>query len=359
MKFNRRNELLAAEAAEWVIALADANHQTRETFVDWLRASPEHVREFLAVSAIWGELPDVAGQPSVEELVRCAAKQSKVIDLPDARRSPARAIRPRPSSARAWLGRAALVALALLGVVLLVWNIPLPSAPELHTTATGEQSSIPLTDGSMVSLNTRSSLQVAFSKEYRDVELAQGEAFFDVVEDAARPFRVVTGQAVIQAVGTQFNVRANSSEVTVAVAEGAVEVSSKTGTYESPLDTGGGMEAMGSPVAVRIAAGQQARLRSGSAGAEVIDGAIEEAIAWRQRRLIFSEQPLGRIIEEFNRYYEPPAVIEDAQLKLLTITGVFRSDDRASFLQYLTQMGLADVVELEDGTIILEDTTNE
>ena len=359
MNHEKRNELLAAEAADWVISLADANHQTRAAFAQWLRASPENIREFLAVSSIWGMLPDVAEQPSVEELVDFAAKQSKVVALRGADRSERRPIKTRRDPELRWLGRVAAITLAVLSAAFLVWNFPSAPVPELHATVTGEQSAIPLSDGSMVSLNTRSSLQVAFSNDYRDVELTQGEAFFDVAYQATRPFRVITEQAIILAVGTQFNVRADTNEVTVTVAEGAVDVSSRLGASETRADSGRGLDGSNLPGAVRIKVGQQALVRSGYQGADVRDGSIEKATAWRQHRLIFEDQPLEQIIREFNRYNEPAAVIRDEQLKSIKISGVFRSNDRASFLQYLAEMELADFVELKDGTVVLTDTRNQ
>ena len=367
-KSSRRGDIIAQEAADWLIALADADEQTRKAFAAWLRLSPEHVKEFLCVSAIWGMLPELSSQPLIEELVGAAATEPNVVALPDrdqseARREPRREARRKPrrerrstpgrSSSRArWMGRAAglLVAVAV-GAILLI--SPPAEDPDLYATVTGEQSSIPLPDGSLVTLNTRSMMRVAYSDEYRDVHLGDGEALFDVARDTGRPFRVITEQAVIEAVGTQFSVRNGIDEVTVTVVEGLVEVSRKAGGANAEMLVDGEPYAERSSQPVRLEVGQQAQVKSGVAKPVVVDVSVEKAIAWRQHRLVFEALPLKHVIEEFNRYNDPPAAIEDKELDSLPISGVFRSIDRDSFLQFLSQMQLAESSTRADGTIVL------
>ena len=367
-KSSRRGDIIAQEAADWLVALADADAQTRKAFAAWLRLSPEHVKEFLCVSAIWGMLPELSSQPSIEELVGAAATEPNVVALPDRDQSEARRTRTRTptrkprreprstpgrSSSRArWMGRAAglLVAVAV-GAILLI--SPPAEDPDLYATVTGEQSSIPLPDGSLVTLNTRSMMRIAYSDEYRDVHLGDGEALFDVAKDTGRPFRVITEQAVIEAVGTQFSVRKGIDEVTVTVVEGLVEVSRKAGGAKAEMLVDGEPYAERSSQPVRLEVGQQAQVKSGVAKPVVVDVSVEKAIAWRQHRLVFEALPLKHVIEEFNRYNDPPTAIEDKELESLPISGVFRSIDRDSFLQFLAQMQLAESSTRADGTIVL------
>ena len=365
---SRRGDIIAQEAADWLIALVDADEQTRKAFAGWLRLSPEHVKEFLSVSAIWGMLPELSSQPSIEELVGAAAMEPNVVALPDRARSEARR-RPRreprrkrrrtpsrtpgrTSSRAGWMGRAAglLVAVAV-GAILLI--SPPAEDPNLYATVTGEQSTVPLPDGSLVTLNTRSMMRVAYSDEYRDVHLGDGEALFDVARDTRRPFRVITEQAVIEAVGTQFSVRKGIDEVTVTVVEGLVEVSRKAGGAKAEVLVDGQPYAERSSQPVRLEVGQQAQVKSGVAKPVVVDVSVEKAIAWRQHRLVFEALPLKHVIEEFNRYNDPPTAIEDKELESLPISGVFRSIDRDSFLQFLSQMQLAESSTRADGTIVL------
>ena len=352
MNHGKRNQLLAAEAADWVIALPHADRETRKAFAAWLRTSPEHIREFLTVSAIWGALPELSSQPPVEELVRMAAAQPNVVEMPAAHRRPLKRTPGRDGAWPRWMGRAAVV-LAAVAAGAILFFLPPADSLNLHATMTGEQLSVPLPDGSMVTLNTRSTVRVAYSERYRDVHLIDGEAFFEAPKDLARPFRVITERAVIEAVGTQFNVRKNAGEVTVTVVEGVVDVSAVRSGADAAEAAKSRVARFNSPNGMRLKVGQQARLQADSGHPIVVDAEVEKAIAWRERRLLFDALPLKAVIEEFNRYNDPPVVIQDKQLELLPISGVFRSDDRDSFLQFLLQMQVAEVSTRAGGSIVI------
>lgn len=351
---SKRCDVIAEEAAEWVIVLADADDKTRNEFVAWLRLSPEHIKEFLSVSSIWGTLPELTSQPLVEELVQLAEEQPNVVAMPRAfRRGTAQTLKS-PSSGRRLLWRVAATVLFAVAAGV-VWMLVSPlEKGKLYVTLTGEQSSVPLADGSLVTLNTRSSLRVAYSDGFRDIHLIEGEALFKVTEDVARPFRVTTEQAIIEAMGTQFNVHKDDDEVTVTVIEGSVNVSATAPSGDFKVPSEGPAAGNDSPQAVRLEVGQQARVGSDSSRAVVSVISVEKATAWRQHLLMFDDLPLKHVIEEFNRYNDPPVIIEDKELQSLPISGVFRSDDRSSFLQFLSQMQLSESAIRSDGTIVLK-----
>ncbi len=92
----------------------------------------------------------------------------------------------------------------------------------------GDQRTIRLDDGSIIHLNSQSRVHVRYSSGERLIELEQGQALFDVVRDATRPFRVRAGSADILAVGTQFDVyRRSGGDLTVTVVEGKVAVTDR------------------------------------------------------------------------------------------------------------------------------------
>lgn len=84
-----------------------------------------------------------------------------------------------------------------------------------------------LSDGSIVRLNTGSSIRLAadYGKNSRDLYL-EGEAYFEVAKDASKPFRVYASYSVTTALGTAFTVRAIKGETAVKVIllEGKVRV---------------------------------------------------------------------------------------------------------------------------------------
>ena len=74
---------------------------------------------------------------------------------------------------------------------------------------------MPLPDGSFASLNTASRVSVRFTPERRAVRLEEGEAWYQVAHDRARPFVVEAGPVRVQAVGTAFSVRRREGGVDV------------------------------------------------------------------------------------------------------------------------------------------------
>src|SRR5690606_15969424 len=92
-------------------------------------------------------------------------------------------------------------------------------------TAVGERSSITLSDGASVVLNTNSRIEVRYTPERRNVRLLAGQAWFQVAKHPERPFVVEAGDRRVTALGTAFDVRMDSRDsVQVTLAEGKVSV---------------------------------------------------------------------------------------------------------------------------------------
>jgi transmembrane sensor len=85
--------------------------------------------------------------------------------------------------------------------------------PTFFSTKAGERKKVILPDGSTVILNAKSSICLGenFNKKLREVTL-KGEAFFDVVHDKNKPFKVHTTDFNINVLGTAFNVKAYDDE---------------------------------------------------------------------------------------------------------------------------------------------------
>jgi transmembrane sensor len=210
-------------------------------------------------------------------------------------------------------GLAASVAAATVGVGIL-------RAARRLDTRKGEVKVEPLADGSLVTLNTASSLAVDFSPHLRNITLIAGEALFDVAKDKSRPFVVTAGETQIRAVGTSFTVRhlANLS-VQVLVREGVVEVSKKNQKSIPPLRATFNTEVTAPvsdayPVAARLAAPELGR-----------------QLAWRQGRLAFEGQTLAQAAAEFERYSDTKIVIADPALGREEIAGLYQANDPIGF----------------------------
>lgn len=133
---------------------------------------------------------------------------------------------------------AAAIAVALLAFAWILYNnrtgftgmqLPIAEAAEgtLRENKTNVTETITLPDGSRVLLKPGSVIayQQKFSEAKREVKLT-GEAFFDVVKDAERPFYVYGNNVVTKVLGTSFSVRspANTRTIEVEVRTGRVSV---------------------------------------------------------------------------------------------------------------------------------------
>jgi transmembrane sensor len=336
----RTREQIEAEAADWFLRLQNtsASGADRQSFSEWLLRSPAHVEEYLRVSCAWS-LAHVGAEGALETAALVAeAKKShatdNVVPLPArfGRRSRAAGSGPR-FFVRRW---SALAACLLAGMA--VWVIYVGRhAPLTFQTVVGEQRSFVLQDGSIVFLNTNSKVRVAWQPTQRYIELVRGEARFKVAKDASRPFIVATTTAAVRAVGTVFNVRDESLSTQVAVLEGQVDVTKEASA------------AIPSAASVRLGAGERAAVSS--RGIQTNTGpAIESVMAWPERRLVFRDQALDVVVQEFNRYRTYPLVLDDPTLAALRISGVFDLNDTESLVAYLGTYETVRVARNSDGS---------
>jgi transmembrane sensor len=327
------------EACEWLVQfrVGEADAQARREFDLWLRRSPECVRAYLEISAIWSEAPklDPGGRWDLDSLIAAAAT-GDVIDLPHSRsRESAADSDPRPRRHVRWL---AAVSVALCVAISAFIIIERSRATTFETT-TGEQRFLTLTDGSTVNLNSRSAIEIRFTSAERGVVLTKGEALFHVAKNTGRPFIVSTGGTRVRAVGTEFDVYRKSAATIVSVLEGRVEVSQPAPSLSDRTSEAAAVEPLALTAGYRVAV-----TRAGIGGSEPVDAAA--TIAWTQRQLIFDSASAGDIAEEFNRYNSRHMII-DGNLAGLRLSGVFSSTDPMAFVRFLQDRFGVQVVETD------------
>jgi transmembrane sensor len=338
--------LIAQRAADWFVAnRAGLTQQERQSFNDWLRESPVHVEEYLALASIARDLRRAcaASAPSIEALVASARGEAdakvesvwsrivaNVTDTPS---------RGGWFSTGGW--RAAAVVLSALTVVsigLVLFHNLTPTANRVseseavttlrYQTGHGEQQTHVLEDNSVLHLNTDSAVAIRYSKARRDVILTSGEAVFEVIHDADRPFRVVAKSAEIVDLGTRFDVRLRASSTLVTVVEGRVAVRAAAGSPQGGLAT----------ESVQVAAGQQVSVGEGMQPGAPVAVDVQRATAWLQRQISFEHEPLERVAAEFNRYASKSIEITTPALRSLQVSGVFRTDDTDAFIAFLRSL---------------------
>jgi transmembrane sensor len=213
-----------------------------------------------------------------------------------------------------------------------------PSA-EVYATRVGDQKSIALSDGSVLDLNTESRARVQFSAGGRDVLLLEGEALFTVAHDANRPFRVHSGDVVVQAIGTRFNVYRTGETTKVAVVEGVVQLSAGSGSGE---ESRGG---------ARLAAGEEAQVAHGRI-VKTPTPDIHRAVAWKARQLVFQGDRVEDVVREFNRYSARPIRVEGETIRARRMSGVFDANDPSPLIQFLSRNPDVEVVRSEKEVLI-------
>lgn len=355
---NRQEELLqvAVQAAEWLVVLEDASEVAHEEFAQWLIESPLHTQMFLRAAAI--DRKGASLHPTVlsrlMERLEEVEPDRNVLPLRQTAERPTFVGKQRASSRRWWpLGLAAGVLLAIAAT----WLASLSHAGrQSYVTDIGEQRSVVLQDGSLLHINTQSRVDVRYSSEARDVRIVSGEALFSVQHDASRPFRVHADDTVVQAIGTQFNVYRRAREVTVSVIEGVVRISREQAATRPSAS--GSSPVRGVAVAPRSAPEE---LVAGQAATVEIDGEIRkrepvdaaQAIAWRERQLVFERATLADIVTEFNRYNRKPQLRVDRGIGDKHIyTAVFDANDPQTLLTFLAQDGALEFVTKGEELII-------
>ena len=173
------------------------------------------------------------------------------------------------------------------------------------STARGAEYGLVLSDGTRVWLNAGSHLRypVSFSGDTREVFL-DGEAYFDVARGAS-PFRVHVRGAVVEALGTSFNVMGYEEEAIVeaTLVSGMVRVSR-------------GEEA------VVLSPGQQARVEmaGGKISARNVNAMVHAS--WKESLFIFDDESLEVIARQLSRWYDVEIEIVSPSARVASFYGV-------------------------------------
>ena len=245
-------------------------------------------------------------------------KVQRKMKTPDARPASEPVIKPLPvrqdKQQLGWFGSALRIAAVLTVFVGLGWlayryagqKAPVDLSDQFLTlTTTDKPLDKTLPDGTKILLNRRSALRypAQFAANHRDVTLT-GEAFFDVVPDATRPFRIRAYQTTVQVLGTSFTVRAYDTTVRVAVRTGKVRFS-------------------GGRKAVLLTKNQQAVYVLGSDTIRRSGQLSPNVFAYKTGQLVFDNEPLREVVQTLNEVYNADVRLENAQLGNCRLTTRF------------------------------------
>jgi transmembrane sensor len=270
---------LEAEAVAWVVRLTsgDSSAADRAAFEVWRAQSPAHEAALVEARKLWLGLGDVLPAPVV------------VAPAASMRVGPAPRLRRRSRLASGLALSASIALLIATGFQYLNnWRHD-------YVSAAGQRKVVALADGTRVQLGGGSAIDVELGAAARRVRLVRGEAYFDVVHDAERPFVVDAAKEAVRDIGTAFSVRLDGDDgVMVVVERGVVEV---TGSA--------------APATLR----PNQRIRTGkNRNARVEPANVADDLAWTSGRLVLEDRSLREVVDELNRYYGSNVVLLGSEL---------------------------------------------
>jgi transmembrane sensor len=203
---------------------------------------------------------------------------------------------------------------------------PRAAPNEYFRTAVGQTRTVTLRDGSRITLNTGTRVEVTYLPERREVFLAQGEASFDVAPDTGRPFYVFAARRQFEAIGTKFNVRAISPEnAELTVTEGEVKV--LDAPPKIPTSPARRRDAITYGEAT-VGVSETALVEPGFQFITHIDRTeVEQRLAWQRGILVFEDRALEDVLSEMERYTHVRFVLRDPALSTIRVTGIVRIGD--------------------------------
>ena len=322
--------------------------QDETEFQAWLDADASHRQRYAQWESHWKALDGIPAADVAQ--LRRNLERDKAREA-NARQNRGHGLAPQGVSRRRVFAPALAVAsMAVLvgGAGLMAWNHwqALPVFAQAFSTQRGQQTEVPLPDGSRLRLDTATRLEVAYYRQRREVKLQDGQAVFNVQADAERPFHVLAGPVDVTVVGTRFSVRYTPGlpgiqGVQVAVEEGRVRVARRDG---APAGLSG---------AVDLTAGQQ--VAADPTGALGPVGAVSgDGIApWRDSRVSFVNTPLAQALAELERYGNTGLTVRDPAVAALRLSGTFDPRDLKTLRRVLPNAlpvrlrGMGGVTEIE------------
>jgi len=235
----------------------------------------------------------------------------------------ARSSRQPPQRRRAPKSRRRLVAVAAMAAAAAIAAVAVP--PVLlrldadMLTATAEVRLFTLEDGSRLFLGPRTAVKLAYGPDARGVRLLQGEAYFEVVPDTERPFRVAAGDTVTTVLGTEFEVGLKDGGTAVAVKGGRVRVDNARAWP---------------PVSAQLASGDWLRVSSGAA-VERRKREPGDVGDWTSGRFAARNLPIGDIVDRLRGYFAGTIILGDDAFANRLVNGVYDLADPETTLRNL------------------------
>lgn len=304
------------QAAAWCLELSEdaLSAERQQAFDAWI-AEPDNAVAFEKAAHVWRQVDALVDTP---ELISMRAEA-----LESVRQANMLRWRKRSGARRRWwpmaagLGAAAAIACAVA--------FTLMPRTQVFDTQTAQRQIATLSDGSTLSLDADSRVEVDYRQHRRDLRLVRGRARFDVAHDPLRPFAVAVDGRTVVATGTTFSVEKLSSRFQVELYQGRVSIldAARPGARANEIALTAGQAATGGP---GVGDPVTVSTLTGDAGPD-----------WRQGSLVFDDEPLATAIERVERYTDMTLHASNGA-ETVRVTGVFRAGDVDAFVEGVTSV---------------------
>ena len=323
-----------------------------DELLNWIDQSNENLLYFRQLGEVWR----ATGCLSKEEfnISKALDKIKSKIKERDIKRLPGRVLNIRISI----LGKAAaivllIISLGITGLLILRKPGPIPAVSQFVETKTpkGSRSMVTLSDGTMIWINADTRLQysVDYGVANRNVYL-EGEAYFKVKNNKNLPFKVITTELSVTALGTAFNVKAYNNEETIetTLEEGQVRIdplndTRKTKDIESVIlnkNQNAVYHKQAGKIAVRD---KEAQIQNNKTlipkelkpvpvkVITVIDTKLYTS--WKDSRWVFKNEKLSTLAPKLERRYDINIIFEDSSLLDYAFTGILQDESLEQVLK--------------------------
>ena len=326
MSSNSKHQSLEDTAIKWFMRMkgADTEHPDRSRFEAWLMSDISHQQAYSEVEQLWSRFDKTS------EVKQLASAMDKLQSTQN---------RSKLKVVGAVFSVVVALTAGLLGYH--TWQNQ-PTMEMVAKVEVGEIKAQQLEDGSRLTLNANSDVEITYSRRQRLIKLKRGEVIFDVAPDANRPFIVDSGQAKVTVLGTRFAVNNFSTFVRVSVDHGRVKIEPQG-------------ESANALAPLLLVDGEVAEIKLGETIKRVSRPA-DDAFSFEDNVIVFKDAGFDEIAETLSRYRSPKVIstIDDQQKG--HITAVVQKRNVEKFLHNLPSLADIKLVEASDQTKIVSES---
>lgn len=326
------------QAGEWCVRLGDGDLSAsdRARFEVWLDEDPANRQAFEQTVGVWQRFGEPSAAP---EVIALRSEALEALRLANQRRWTLSRGRPLR-----WIAGIAAAVLAFI-LPLGLWYA---SLPDVYQTGVGERRVAMLGDGSRVSLDAATKLEVKLAGGRRELVLDAGRAKFDVARDALRPFTVRAGEEIVVATGTSFSVELVGGNAHVVLYQGHVSVIDAAQKAREQSDGPRNFAA----AQVELQPGKELIAPLAGGAPMIVPADFEKSLSWENGQLTFIDEPLDTAVARVNRYSQKKVELADASLGQLKVNGVYNAGDIEAFAVGIAAVLPVRIADKRDAIII-------